>query len=973
MQASRGVAIGTDDQTREPILNDLHFNKEVVFLGRDRTIAESITEDVLDDKLDVLRTTGPTKLSKQRTEQQHALRNDIMSAGGLGVIFVMIFSKSLPTVTFPPCLAGDGSSVTESPVTSNEASFEESIPVEHVQRTQQRLSTIEEDFNVFCGCIDCYFHAFVPTKVKIPHGTPPSLFDQPRCWEDYDVFCSSIAAGLNRLIQLSPKRRHLAFLRTQGRRLKPPVSIGNMDGWASSPTIVASLPGKDRAFYALPEWANVSIAFEVMQHNVDDPIGKDAVEHELTLTRIAHHAQNIFVAQNRLFVFVVGIFGSSARIFRFDHAAAVVSEAFDYTERLDILREFLWRFVYPLSTTSSVAGADPSIQIPEEVDIYRAQKLLDKSGKPPLSQAEQKMCRWITVRDTNGDLLRFFAFRLLYTNPSMFSRASCVWEAFKDGEKTGKTYVIKDAWRQLWFPAETDFYDVLHEGVDGVRHGSRSADAYDHANIDPCLLGLAQDYIGVDLGRREYLRYNAGCDSTRCVQFAKYPNTSRKSCTDACVPHRSLLTGHCTISSARLGVPLNSELERSHMRLVLKTVGRPISHFTRTYQLIEAFRDAIMGHQRAYEAGIIHRDISEGNVLLAEDASFTGFIGDFDHSFNWKTFLKRRGLEVSRESWEKYARQRYVAKNGPGTRLDEPGDHPLGERRPIKRWTHERTGTLYFIAVEVLEGISLHEARHDLESFYWLLFWLMLRHTKHDYPTGQKASDFYFKAPSDSALADSKRVWLIDDIPILVPGNPPLSKLLEDLRDLCRQNCLFSHLNNPIEPLTHEVMLAKFNEALASPDWPEEDPAIPLKREPQHSELPKSDLSDTNESHSIRRTTSTQAPQSIHWFEDRLIRSADYPVRYKHTRDLQNFGQKVAFQSRLSKRSREDDDDDDDDYKPVKRPRLETHAPHHPSSDLRAAEWWNLAGRLSDNCLKILSASTVLMSAACLDSRSSDK
>ncbi|EED84135.1 predicted protein [Postia placenta Mad-698-R] len=604
------------------------------------------------------------------------------------------------------------------------------------------------------------------------------------------------------------------------------------------PTIVASLPGKDRAFFALPEWADVSIAFEVMQHNDDDPIGKDAVEHELTLTRIAHHAQNIFVAQNRLFVFVVGIFGSSARIFRFDHAAAVVSEAFDYTERPEILREFLWRFVYPLSTTSSVAGADPSIQIPEEVDIYRAQKLLDKSGKPPLSQAEQKVCRWITVRDTNGDLLRFFAFRLLYTNPDMFSRASCVWEAIKDGEKTGRTYVIKDSWRQLCFPAETDFYNVLHEGVNSVRHGSRSVDAYNHADTDPCLLGLAQDYIGVDYGEKG---------------FAKYPNTSRKSCADF---------------------------------------------------------------------------------------------------FNWKTFLKRRGLEVSRESWEQYARQRYVANNGPGTRRDEPGDHPLGERRPIERWTRLRTGTLYFIAVEVMEGISLHEARHDLESFYWLLFWLMLRHTKHDHHYGQKTSDLYFKAPSDSALAEYKSVWLIQNMPILVPGNRPLSKLLVDLGDLCRRNCLL--VKDPIEPLTHEAMLARFNEALASPDWPEEDPAIPLKPEPQPSNSSNSDLSDTHESHSIRRTASTQQPHSTHWFEDRLIRSADSPVReavqkesdypnnassvrcrsepsichrawirYKHTRDLLTTGQKVAFQSRSSSKRSREDDDDDDDYEPAKRPRSE--------------------------------------------------
>lgn len=106
---------------------------------------------------------------------------------------VILSSKSLPTATFPTCLAGEGSSVTESSIMSNdEASFDESIPVEHVQRTQQPLSTVEENFNVFCGCIYCYLHAFVPTKVKMPHWTPHSLFDQSRCSEDYDVFCSSV-------------------------------------------------------------------------------------------------------------------------------------------------------------------------------------------------------------------------------------------------------------------------------------------------------------------------------------------------------------------------------------------------------------------------------------------------------------------------------------------------------------------------------------------------------------------------------------------------------------------------------------------------------------------------------------------------------------------------------------------------------------------------------------------------------------
>ncbi|EED84134.1 predicted protein [Postia placenta Mad-698-R] len=595
--------------------------------------------------------------------------------------------------TLRTCTTGSYSSSTE----ESDGMQAQATDVDAPQPVERVPSGIEKKFNVYNGCIGCFLRAFTPTKTNIPLWIPNEGPTRLRC----------------------------------------------ADAGVTFPTIVASLPGSDRGFFALPQWADISVVFEVMQHEDDDPIGKISWQHDKTLALMTLHAKNIFVAQRRLFVFVVGIFGATARIFRFDHTAAVVSEGFNYCEHPGIFR------------TVGVCGADPSIQIPEKGDVLWSQKLLRKLKKPLLTPDERRMCRWVTVRDRNGDTLRFLAFRLLYTNPDIFSRATTVREAFRDGE----------------VDAETGFYAILRDNVDNASHASSSSRMPDCNDSSHGLRGIAEVYTSADFGREELRCYDT---------------------------------------------------------------------------LIEAFRDAILGHQRAYEAGIIHRDISEGNVLLVEDESFTGFIGDFDHSFNWKTFLKRRGLEVSRESWEQYARQRYVTNNGPGTRRDEPGDHSSSERRPIKRWAQERTGTLYFIAVEVLEGISLHEARHDLESFYWLLFWLMLRHTKH-HPNEQKASDFYFKAPSESALAEYKSVWLIQNTPISVPGNRPMSKLLADLGDLCRRNCLLSHLNHPIEPLTHEAMLAKFNEALASPDWPEDDSAIPLNRQP--SEVAKPCVKDDRQFH----------------------------------------------------------------------------------------------------------------------------
>ena len=53
----------------------------------------------------------------------------------------------------------------------------------------------------------------------------------------------------------------------------------------------------------------------------------------------------------------------------------------------------------------------------------------------------------------------------------------------------------------------------------------------------------------------------------------------------------------------------------------------------------------------AFEAGIIHRDISEGNVMIATGR---GFLHDFDYGFNWQDVLKKSGWEVSEASWKRY-------------------------------------------------------------------------------------------------------------------------------------------------------------------------------------------------------------------------------------------------------------------------------------------------------------------------------
>jgi len=241
--------------------------------------------------------------------------------------------------------------------------------------------------------------------------------------------------------------------------------------------------------------------------------------------------------------------------------------------------------------------------------------------------------------------------------------------------------------------------------------------------------------------------------------------------------------------------------------------------------MVEALQDAIRGHQLAYEAGIIHRDISEGNVFIAESAQHKGFIGDLDCSFNWKEWLTNSGVEATRENWEAYAHRMYILRHGQASRTDSV------DAVKTVQWRQEhmlkgKTGTRHFMAVEILEETSVHEARHDLESFFWLLVWIVLRHTVHDRPGGKLGPTGFFYPVYEDQCPDQKRGWLGRWQPITVTDNRPLSFLIQELKELCRRNSLTSQ--ESVVPLTYEVVLAKFHEALAYEDWPEDDAAIPV-------------------------------------------------------------------------------------------------------------------------------------------------
>ncbi|KPM39086.1 hypothetical protein AK830_g7476 [Neonectria ditissima] len=138
------------------------------------------------------------------------------------------------------------------------------------------------------------------------------------------------------------------------------------------------------------------------------------------------------------------------------------------------------------------------------------------------------------------------------------------------------------------------------------------------------------------------------------------------------------------------GTSLVQETTRPYDNRVLRVLaispaGRSISQFRSVTELLEGLRDAIKVHRSLYtDGGILHRDISENNIIITDPGRADGF----------------RGMLIDLD----------LAK--------EEGKGPSGARH--------RTGTMEFMAIEVLMGVS-HTYRHDLEAFFYVLLWLCAR------------------------------------------------------------------------------------------------------------------------------------------------------------------------------------------------------------------------------------------------------
>ncbi|KAH9945556.1 hypothetical protein B0H21DRAFT_892220 [Amylocystis lapponica] len=289
------------------------------------------------------------------------------------------------------------------------------------------------------------------------------------------------------------------------------------------------------------------------------------------------------------------------------------------------------------------------------------------------------------------------------------------------------------------------------------------------------------------------------------------------------------------------------KLQRNHMHLILNVVGQPLSRFNMTKVLSQAVCDAIKGHQQAHKIGILHRYISEGNILIVDSDSqpFQGMLVDFDYAFFYSgSHASGRAGEAKIASFAaRKRRMQAAAQNVDGSQVSNE--------------LKERTRTLLFMAIAFLdlEGEEvMYLLQHDLESFYWVLVWIVLRHTRYTHPNGPTTCHKLFGGEDEFACRAAKLEWINSRRFVDVKDNEPLTSLLATLTRLVRD----AHNNS--EQLTYDSVLELFEEALLMDGWPTDDKAIPVQHIDTSKEVPVQNEPDVGVSGLLKRSADTEYP-----------------------------------------------------------------------------------------------------------------
>ncbi|KAI0333028.1 hypothetical protein GY45DRAFT_1368783 [Cubamyces sp. BRFM 1775] len=458
-------------------------------------------------------------------------------------------------------------------------------------------------------------------------------------------------------------------------------------------------------------WAYMELSIECktedVQHDPFDelhPTGNHenaSSTRQVILGQIMCYSGYIFDNQRRMHHYTLIIFGRMVRIIRWDRAGVVATKPFDYVAHPELLLSFIWRFA---RMTPAQRGHDPTAtRIPRDGSLG---KLMLERAKPPKPQGtgtnvniniDQKPPQvgsqpatsdteptipgdhprasfakslkgngtiWWRLRVDDAQGFRYFLVGNTHFRASgLAGRGTQTFIAIDEADPYGPFVYLKDAWR------------VAHTGIE--QEGK-------------ILERLNSDDDGGPVPFVPTVRCHGDVEGqmTRSQEIWRLKNKGKSE-------------EECPLKTHR------------HYRLVVNEVGKPLSKFRTMKELVGLITLSIGAHGQAYKRkGLIHRDISAGNVLIYPElvVNEEGVLEEVP-----KPLLADWELAECANSSEEAPRQ------------------------------PDRTGTWQFMSASALgEPSKRILVQDDIESFFHLLLYYAIRFCRHNWSDVGAFMDAYF-------------------------------------------------------------------------------------------------------------------------------------------------------------------------------------------------------------------------------------
>ncbi|KAH9889432.1 hypothetical protein C8Q73DRAFT_654349 [Cubamyces lactineus] len=463
-------------------------------------------------------------------------------------------------------------------------------------------------------------------------------------------------------------------------------------------------------------WSFIELSIECKTKDVQhDPFdeAKDVPEpvsdiRRSILGRIMTYSILVFGNQHRTHHYTLMILGNSARIIRWDRSGVVATKKFKYVQNPLMLAQFLWRFA---RMTPAERGHDTTaVRVLPGSAVYKimqACKTAPKatSGKPVIGDHARQLfveslddnqCWRIRVDDEEKGPQYFLVGKPHFQASGLAGRGTRTYVALDVTHRTRRTFAyLKDAWR------------VAHLKID--QEGK-----------------ILQELNSADKGGPV-----SNVPTLRCHGDVEDQVTASQDVWEMKFGGKGL---ECPLKTHR------------HYRLVVNEVGLPLNRFESACELVGLFVYCLEAHGEAYKRkGLIHRDISAGNILI------------YPKPMPTQGGQAREVRVALLADWE-------LAK-----RVDDDDDGP---RQP------DRTGTWQFLSANALSHPSKRiMVQDDMESLFHLLLYQAIKYLPHNcFDVGRFIEEYFdgYEELNGTYIVGKEKMNAMRSGVVTTPASEPL-------------------------------------------------------------------------------------------------------------------------------------------------------------------------------------------------------